>query len=128
MSNDPLAEIKARWSSDELHRAEYWADLASRDVPALIKQVEEWRQAAVAEANLADERGTKLERANLAFDDQLKEIGKLGREIERLRRFEAMFTDCARHRDQAEQRARRHMEIVRQVAELVAPDEEVETG
>jgi hypothetical protein len=44
-------------------------------------------------------------------------------EVERLQRYEAMFEDCARHRDQAERRARRYMDIVRQVAELVAPDE-----
>jgi hypothetical protein len=48
-----------------------------------MAKLEEWRQAARAEADLADERGRKLERANLAFDDQLKEIGTLAREVER---------------------------------------------
>jgi hypothetical protein len=45
-------------------------------------------------------------------------------EIERLRRYEAMWEDCRRHRDQAEKRARHYIEIVQQVAELVAPDED----
>jgi hypothetical protein len=35
-----LAEIKARWFTDDLHRAEYWADHASRDVPRLVSKVE----------------------------------------------------------------------------------------
>ncbi len=30
---DPLPEIKAAWLGDELHRPEFWADRASRDVP-----------------------------------------------------------------------------------------------
>ena len=79
---DPLAEVKARWFTDDQHRAEYWADLASRDVPLLVG------------------------------------------EVERLQRYEAMWQDCRRHRDQAEQRARRLQEIVTQVAGLVAPDED----
>jgi len=36
---DPLAAIKARWFTDDMHRAEYWADLASRDVPWLVDEV-----------------------------------------------------------------------------------------
>ncbi len=59
---DPLAEVKARWFTDDQHRAEYWADLASRDVPWLVEQVEQWRQAAGAEAYLADERGREIAR------------------------------------------------------------------
>jgi hypothetical protein len=35
--------VKARWYSDELHRPEFWADLASRDVPFLIGEVERLR-------------------------------------------------------------------------------------
>jgi hypothetical protein len=37
---DELARVKARWSSDDLHRAEYWADLASRDVPWLAGELD----------------------------------------------------------------------------------------
>lgn len=42
----PLAEVKARWFGDELHRAEWWADHASRDVPLLVGEVE-WLQGEV---------------------------------------------------------------------------------
>jgi hypothetical protein len=41
--SDQWAEIKARWFTDDLHRAEYWADLASRDVPWLLGEVERLR-------------------------------------------------------------------------------------
>jgi hypothetical protein len=41
---DPLAAVKARWFTDDQHRAEYWADLASRDVPRLIGEVERVRE------------------------------------------------------------------------------------
>jgi hypothetical protein len=47
-------------------------------------------------------------------------------EVERLQRFEAMWEDCKRHRDQAEKRARRYMGIIQQVAELVVPDPKLE--
>ena len=40
---DPLAAVKARWFTDDLHRAEYWADLAGRDVPWLVGEVERLR-------------------------------------------------------------------------------------
>jgi hypothetical protein len=40
---DPLAAIKTAWLGDELHRPEYWADLASRDVPFLIGEDERLR-------------------------------------------------------------------------------------
>jgi hypothetical protein len=45
-------------------------------------------------------------------------------EVERLQRFEAMWEECKQHRNQAEKRARRYMDIVQQVAKLVAPDED----
>jgi hypothetical protein len=45
-------------------------------------------------------------------------------ECERLQRYEAMWQDCRRHRDKAEQRARRLQGIVTQVEKLVAPDED----
>jgi hypothetical protein len=45
---DLLAAIRARWFTDGLHRAEYWADLASRDVPLLV--------------DLADKRGREVGR------------------------------------------------------------------
>jgi hypothetical protein len=58
---DPLAEthaeferVKAQWYSAELHRPEFWADLASRDVPFLIGEVERLRALIPAEW----ERGT----------------------------------------------------------------------
>lgn len=35
-----LAEIKSHWFTDDQHRPDYWADLASRDVPWLIQEVE----------------------------------------------------------------------------------------
>lgn len=60
------------------------------------------------------------------FDAVVAMLEETRDEVERLQRFEAMFEDCARHRDQAERRARRYMDIVRQVAELVAPDEDEE--
>jgi hypothetical protein len=41
---DPLDALKARWTSDELHTSNYWADLASRDVPWLIGEVERLRR------------------------------------------------------------------------------------
>jgi hypothetical protein len=53
----------------------------------------------------------------------LVDVRWLVAEVERLQRYEAMWQDCRRHRDQAEQRARRLQEIVQQVADLVAPDE-----
>lgn len=56
--------------------------------------------------------------------DALAEVDRLRAEVERLQRYETMWHDCRGHRDQAEQRARRYMDIVRQVAELVAPDED----
>lgn len=40
---DPLAEIEATWTGDELHRAEFWADRASRDIPWLISEVQDRR-------------------------------------------------------------------------------------
>jgi hypothetical protein len=41
MSEDRLAEIKARWFGDELHRDAMWADYARRDIPWLVARVEE---------------------------------------------------------------------------------------
>ena len=43
---DKLVEIKGRWLKEELHRPEYWADLASRDVPSLITEADEARDLA----------------------------------------------------------------------------------
>lgn len=66
---DRLATIQTRWFSEELHRAEWWADHASRDVPWLVGEVADLRaalqaatQAAAAEADLADERGREIAR------------------------------------------------------------------
>lgn len=78
------------------------SDLAAY-ISWLIGEVEEWRLAAGAEANLADERH---------------------REIERLQRFEAMWEDCRKQRKQAEGRAARYREIVQGVANLLIANEE----
>jgi hypothetical protein len=43
---DRLLQIKARWFTDALHRSEYWADQASRDVPWLVSEVERLRLSA----------------------------------------------------------------------------------
>jgi hypothetical protein len=40
---DPLVEIKDTWFGGTQHRAEWWADRASRDVPWLVGQVERVR-------------------------------------------------------------------------------------
>jgi hypothetical protein len=45
-------------------------------------------------------------------------------EVERLRRFEAMWEDCRRHRKQVEGRAARYREIVQGVANLLIANEE----
>jgi hypothetical protein len=63
---DPLAAVKARWFTDDQHRAEYWADLASRDVPWLIGEVERLR--AVLRQDLPSE----------AEDQALTEIARQG--------------------------------------------------
>jgi len=43
---DWLAEIRTRWLGDEQHRAEWWADYASRDVPRLLAEVTRLRDEA----------------------------------------------------------------------------------
>jgi hypothetical protein len=58
------------------------------------------------------------------FDWVVEVLGEAWQEVDRLQRFEAMWEDCRRHRDQAERRARQYMDIVQQVAKLVAPDED----
>jgi hypothetical protein len=40
-------------------------------------------------------------------------------EIERLQRYEAMWEDCRQHRDKAEKRARRYMDLYEQLATIV---------
>ena len=37
---DRLADIKARWFTDEMHHPNWWADHASRDIPTLVGEVE----------------------------------------------------------------------------------------
>lgn len=54
----------------------------------------------------------------------MEEVDRLSAEVKRLQRFEAMWEDCRRHRDQAEKRARRLQEMIQQIADIVAPDEE----
>jgi hypothetical protein len=58
---DRLDEIKARWANkpEALEVSKAWALV---DIRWLIGEVEEWRQAAAAEADLANERGRTIER------------------------------------------------------------------
>jgi len=50
---DPLDAIKERWFTEERHMPEHWHDLAQRDIPWLIGEVEQLRKALDEIDNLA---------------------------------------------------------------------------
>jgi hypothetical protein len=115
MSDDRAAEIhaavetiKQRWYSDELHRAEWWADHASRDIPFLIGEVErlqswvdgqresiqEWR----ANALRAGEQAQRAVGLEAATSSAFAEVERLRG---RLRELEWAGTHCDRDRETA---------------------------
>jgi hypothetical protein len=59
---DPLPEIKTRLRQAREGQLFYGPPSSVTDIEWLVGQVEEWRQAAEAEADLADERGREVER------------------------------------------------------------------
>jgi hypothetical protein len=72
-----------------------------------------------------DEKDETPVALDLQIDGQAKfDVGWLVGEVERLQRFEAMWEDCVKHRDQAEKRARRLQDMVTHVAETVLPNED----
>jgi hypothetical protein len=94
---DLLAEIKARWESKH--------PPLSPQIDWLIGEVEDLR--------------TQLVGALDGWRTESRTATERGREVERLQRFEAMWEDCVKHRDQAEQRARRYMDLYHQFESIV---------